>query len=379
MRLEPNDSTDQKQHSNLMTSSRCTEVEFVDTRETSSNVGEEYIVGRTEEKSKIMAKLKNSMTQRIIILPIYGIGGIGKTTFARLVYNDTNFKNYSRVWVYVSPRFDLNKISNSIISQLPKKESQIIEIEMTHKKILIVLDDLWEDNLFELKELKDLLNTYDSINTTVLVTTRSEHVAKNISTNTEAYKMKSLTDDMCWDIIKQRSGFEARNDKEHLACVGREIAVKCGGVALAAQSLGFMLHSMESRQWMEVKDSALWNESISKDSTLPNHVLASLKLSCTKMGPCLMSCFTYCAIFPKGHQIIKENLIYQWISLGFIKPTILRSSLQLGEDYIVQLLGLSFLQHLETHKASYLCTLLQLNFLLFPFNHFFKEGGEHPT
>ncbi|CAO2142422.1 unnamed protein product, partial [Urochloa humidicola] len=44
MRMEPNDATDKKQHSNLMTSSPCIEVECVDKRETSSNVGEEYIV-----------------------------------------------------------------------------------------------------------------------------------------------------------------------------------------------------------------------------------------------------------------------------------------------------------------------------------------------
>lgn len=134
--------------------------------------------------------------------------------------------------------------------------------------------------------------------------------------------------------------------------IGKEIALKCRGVALAAQSLGFMLQPMKLDQWMEVKDSEIWNEYISEDATLPNHVLASLKLSCTKMSPCLMSCFTYCAVFPKGHEIIKEDLIHQWISLSFIKPTKLLSGMQLCEKYIVQLLGLSFLQHPVSPKNS---------------------------
>ena len=52
-------------------------------------------------------------------------------------------------------RFDLYKISDSIISQLCEKENQDNERQMRHsclmeqlpgKKIMIVLDDLWEDN-----------------------------------------------------------------------------------------------------------------------------------------------------------------------------------------------------------------------------------------
>ena len=102
---------------------RFSELEFVDAREASSDVVEEIIVGRTEEKGKIIASLLEGMSEKIIILPIYGIGGIGKTTFARLIYNDPNFKCYSHVLVDVSRRFDLNKICESVISQLSGKES----------------------------------------------------------------------------------------------------------------------------------------------------------------------------------------------------------------------------------------------------------------
>jgi hypothetical protein len=197
-----------------------------------------------------MASILESMRQKIIIFPIYGIGGIGKTTFAKLIYNDTNFKYYSKVWVYVSPRFDLNKICNSIISQLSEKEFQTSERQtistcltklLSCKKVLIVLDDLWEDNPFHLEDLKAMLNLGDGINTIVLVTTRSKQIAEKTCTNLKPYKIESLTNEMCWDIIKQRSGFEARDDKDHLTCIGKEIALKCGGVALATQSLGFML------------------------------------------------------------------------------------------------------------------------------------------
>jgi hypothetical protein len=363
--------TDQHQNFNLMTCSKYDALEFVDVRETSWSVGEQLIVGRKDEKNKLMDSLLEGMTPNIIILPIYGIGGIGKTTFAKLIYDDTKFKYYSRVWVHVSPTFDWIKIGNSIISQLSETGSQANEREiiigcltkqLSGKKILIVLDDLWEDNQLRLQDLRDMLNLGDSMKAIVLVTTRSEHVAKKICTNIEQpYKIEPLTDDMCWEIIRQRSGFDARDSKEsELEDLGKEIARKCRGVALAAQSLGYM----KCDQWSQVKDSDIWNESVSKDASLPNHVLASLKLSYSFMHPHLKACFTYCAIFPKGHKIDKDELIHQWISLGFIEPTRMHSAIQLCEKYIEQLKGLSFFQHSVSPTVSYSCLLEQLIFPL---------------
>ena len=213
-------------------------------------------MGRREEKGKIITSLLESSSEKISILPIYGIGGIDKTTFARLIYNDPKFECYSKAWVHVSHRFDLNKIRVSIISQLSGKDNQANEIQVVHssltellpgKNIMIVLDDLWEDNQFQLKDLQDMLY-HDDSKIIILVTTRSESVAERISTNLQPYKILPLTNNMCWDIIKQRSGFEARDDKEKLRGIGQEIAQKCAGVALAAQSLGFTLRGMNFDQ-----------------------------------------------------------------------------------------------------------------------------------
>jgi len=374
MRTKSTDITNQHKNIILRSDPSCNELELHDALETSSDIVEEHIVGRTEEKEKAMASLLEAMSEKIIILPIHGIGGIGKTTFARLIYNDPKFNSYSKVWVHVSQRFDSNKIYMSIVLQLSRKESLANESKMIHsrlkkllrgKKILIVLDDLWEDNQFLLQELKDMLY-HDESNITILVTTRNERVAERIYTNVQPHQILPLTNDMCWDIIKQRSGFKDRNDKEQLMGIGREIAQKCGGVALAALSIGFTLQSMNFDEWMKVKDSDIWNEPVSNDLFLPNHVLASLTLSYRHMSPCLKPCFTYCATFSKGHKIVKDDLIYQWIAMDFIKPTKLLSNMELCERYIVQLLGLSFFQQPVSPKVCHFCIPIpHLNFAYF--------------
>ncbi|KAM0860324.1 hypothetical protein ACQ4PT_046633 [Festuca glaucescens] len=159
--------TDQHKMFKLTQGSNANEPKVTDIRETSS-IMETQIVGRTDDKDEILASLLESMTEDITILPIYGIGGLGKTTLAKMVYNSSQFKEYSQVWVYVSQTFDLKNIGNSIITQLSEKEkeSEYTEIQMIHKslqkllagkKILIVLDDLWEGEDFHLESLTDML------------------------------------------------------------------------------------------------------------------------------------------------------------------------------------------------------------------------------
>jgi DNA-binding XRE family transcriptional regulator len=166
----------------------------------------------------------------------------------------------------------------------------------------------------------------------VIVTTRNEDIARKVSTG-EAYMLQPLKDDTCWEIIKRASKFEQKDNKATLEQVGLDIVKKCGGVALAAQAVGYMLQSKDLSEWIEISKSDIWNMSSEDDDVLP-----SLKLSYERMAPQLRICFSYCAIFQKGHNIVENDLIHQWIALNFIiKPST-------GREYIKQLLGMSFLQ-----------------------------------
>ncbi|KAM0832608.1 hypothetical protein ACQ4PT_064783 [Festuca glaucescens] len=333
--------TDQHKMFKLTQGTNANEMKVTDIRETSS-IMETQIVGRTDDKDEILASLFESMTEDITILPIYGIRGLGKTTLAKMVYSSSQFKEYSQVWVYVSQTFDLKHIGNSIISQLSEgvKESEYTEIQMIHKslqkllagkKILIILDDLWEGEDFHLESLTDMLKVGKDSNVVVIVTTRDEGIARKIST-IRPCKLKALTDDMCWSIIKKKSAFESRGGKEHAEKTGKAIAMKCGGVALAAKSIGHTLQYIKFSEWESLRDSNIWTVSSLKD-TSSIQVIASLRLSYSIMPSYLKLCFAYCAIFPKGHKIVKEELIYQWVSLGF-------STWQLGKlKYIVHSLA----------------------------------------
>jgi hypothetical protein len=334
------------------------EQEHYDRRETAAAVYETtHILGREGEKKKIIDILSASLRKDgTMVLPIYGLGGMGKTTLAQLVYNDTQFKEYEhRTWVYVSQEFDLKKIGRSIISQISPADAgqrnlnelqmlrQRLDILLPGKKILIVLDDLWEDNALELDKLKGMLHVEKKGSMVdVLVTTRSETIAKNIGTH-EPHTLQLLKDDVCWDIIKRRCRFEHKSNKQNLEQLGLDFAKKCRGVPLAAQALGCLLNTEDLAGWLEMNQNNIWNG----EST---EVLPSLRLSYERMPPIPRLCFSYCAIFPKGHDINENDLIYRWISLDFIeKPSD-------GKKYIKQLLGMSFLQYKKLPSVSYYIT-----------------------
>ena len=129
---------------------------------------------------------------------------MGKSTLAQLVYNDAQFKEYEyRIWVYVSQDFNLNKIGSSIISQLPTQGQQNMGTQQVMKQhldkllhgktVLVVLDDLWEENMTELGKLRMMLHVKGS-KVDVIVTTRKKEIAIEVSTG-KPYNLQSLEDD----------------------------------------------------------------------------------------------------------------------------------------------------------------------------------------
>ncbi|VAI69521.1 unnamed protein product [Triticum turgidum subsp. durum] len=312
--------TEDRQNYCLPPETHTNEHQLPDIRENAGTIEEAEIIGRAKEKLEILARLSGSTTERTTFLPIWGFGGIGKTTLARSVYNDPEFKNHSRVWVYVSQIFDLKFFGKTIISQLSSINICLQKLLTEKKNILIILDDLWEKHPSQLEQLKDMLKQGEGCKVTVVVTTRDEGIANEIGT-VQPYNLPQLSDEMCWDKIRQKSKFETRDDKQRLEPIGRDIAKKCRGVALAAQSLGHMLKSRPHREWNSVKANHIWDLSTSTDASPGNEVLGSLQLSYNFMPPYLKLCFAYCAIFPKGHKMIKYDLIHQRIALGFVEAS----------------------------------------------------------
>ncbi|KAF7065760.1 hypothetical protein CFC21_071833 [Triticum aestivum] len=319
-------------------------------------IEEPIIVGRDKQIQRIMESIP-VQTGHCTIVHIYGQDGSGKTTLARMVFNHTRFKDYSRVWIQCSGNFRLHEMGKAIISRVSGEEingDSNDDMEYVRKrldqlldngiKVLVVLDDIhlsWGDS----EELTDLLRERNNLSEVIVVTTGRGQLYFDSLTDEMVWSIydirvfqscSALSDDMCWTIIKQRSHFEGRSfDKQAMEQVGAEIAKRCQGSPLAAAVLGGVLLYKDATGWAEILNSDIWAY---------NHIGEPfLMLAYTSMPPSLRLCLAYCAMIQYGHTIGKDDLIYQWTSLGLLESDKF-SMIQLREQYIGMLLDMSLLQ-----------------------------------
>ncbi|XP_045827553.1 putative disease resistance protein RGA3 isoform X2 [Trifolium pratense] len=308
-------------------------VEVAEWRQTSSIIAEPKVYGREDDKEKIVEFLLNQErdSNSLSVYPIFGLGGVGKTTLAQLVYNDqrvstTNF--HTKIWVCVSEAFSVKRILCSIIESIKNEKCDAFDLDVIQRKVqellqgkryLLVLDDVWNKNeelefgLSQEKwnQLKSVLSN-GSKGSSCLVSTRDEVVASIMGT-CQAHHLSGLSENECWLLLKQYAFGDDIEEQVELVEIGKDIAKKCGGLPLAAQALGGLMCSRSGeKEWLEIKESRLW------DSSSDNYILPALRLSYSYLTPTLKQCFTFCAIFPKDTEILKEELIHLWMAHGFI-------------------------------------------------------------
>ncbi|XP_020086771.1 putative disease resistance protein RGA3 [Ananas comosus] len=327
----------------------CCRQENVGREETSSFVIESEFYGRDEDKKKIIKFLVDTSGGDLGIIAIVGMGGLGKTTLAQIVYNDQQISDHfeKRIWVCVSDDFDHKRLVRSIIEHTTGKACDLTSMaamqsklkqELEKKRFLLVLDDVWNEN-YEKWDIFRTLLTIGATASKVIVTTRSVKIASLMAT-VDPHFLKTLSEDDCWLLFERRAfGIGASVKTANLVTIGKEIVKKCGGVPLAAKVLGSLMRSKRREsEWLAVRDNESWKLE-------ENGILPALRLSYNHLPSHLKQCFAYCSIFPKDTVIIAKDLIQLWIAEGFVRS--LTESVELedvGYQYIEELLSKSLFE-----------------------------------
>ncbi|XP_026382958.1 putative disease resistance protein RGA4 [Papaver somniferum] len=350
------------------TSIACAESSEQRSRHTTSFSTEPEIVGRQNDKNNILdiliketpssSTLSDRNLEKVSVISIVGMGGLGKTTLAQLVYQDELVKRQFdlKMWVHVSESFDLENLLTKIMESAIQTKFDtgsnldvlVIKArkQLDETKYLLVLDDLWEENPESWDRLKSVLQV-GAQGSKILITTRKDQVASIVRDIIPPYILQQLPDDACWSMIQQKAFYPGgASDTKEMRNIGKEIAKKCCGLPLAVKFLGGLLHSKNKESdWISISSDNTWSAPESQNKILP-----VLKLSYNNLPSHLKQCFSFCAIFPKNWEIRKETLIRMWMAEGFIKPSKVENKRlieDIGNEYFEILVWSSFFHKLK--------------------------------
>ncbi|KAF3639655.1 putative oxidation resistance protein 1-like isoform X1 [Capsicum annuum] len=303
-------------------------VQFNLDRETYSFVPEGEVIGRNDDKKKIVDFLLDSkVEENVVVISIVGLGGLGKTTLAQCVFNDEMVKE----------NFEKNIVVQNELRRM-----------LDGKKYLLVLDDVWNEDPLKWPRLKNML-IGGAKGSKIFLTTHSDMVAE-VSGSAHQHKLRDLSEEEAWILFEKMAfGCNKESENSNLVEIGKEIVRKCGGVPLAIRSVGSLLRLKRTEdEWIYFK-----NKDLSSITRGGNDEMVILRLSYNHLPQHLKICFAYCSLYPKDFKIGRFDLITMWNAQGFIQATTSNTDNveDVANSYFMDLLRRSLFQETEEHES----------------------------
>nr|UBY06873.1 NBS-LRR disease resistance protein [Dasypyrum villosum] len=336
------------------------------------DVGELVGIDRTrDELIKTLICEEGSSKEQLKTISIVGVGGLGKTTLAKAVYEKIKAQFDCVAFVPVGQNPDIKKIFKDLLYGLDNEKfsdihnttrdenllTKQISDFLVDKRYLIVIDDIWKGEVW--RSLNCALYK-NKLHSRVITTTRNVSVSKACLSSRDdmIHKMKPLSDEDSQILFFRRIFQSEEKCPEDLQAVSREILKKCGGVPLAIITIASLLVSNQrikhKEEWMHVHNSmgrGVTQGDIVKDM---NKILS---LSYYDLPPHLKPCLLYLSIFPEDYEIQREWLIWRWLAEGFIQRDKKETSLfEIGESYFNELMNRSLIQPAEINDEGTVVT-----------------------
>ncbi|KAL2243757.1 putative late blight resistance protein homolog R1B-16 [Sesamum indicum] len=303
------------------------------------------MVGSDELLLQIVDALTRDESDRRI-LPIVGMGGIGKTTLAQNAFKHRLivYRFDICIWFTISQQYSVREVLLKYLINAKKIEASAVdELDLAElgdcfykllfgKRYLIVLDDLWSIKAWEDFKIFFPVNSNGS---RILVTTRLLDVARPLGFHSRYFTMTFLDNDKSWDLLCEKAFARKSCPYPELEEIGRNIARYCCGLPLAIVVIGGLLaKSNHTREYWEFVEKNVTSFVNSGDD---DHCLKILSLSYHSLPIYLKPCFLYMRVFPEDDRIEASKLIKLWIGEGFLKPIGGKSLKEAAKEYLKDL------------------------------------------
>ncbi|KAL9460076.1 hypothetical protein AB3S75_003301 [Citrus x aurantiifolia] len=258
---------------------------------------------------------------------VWGMGGIGKTTIMKVIYNklqkESNKFNVV-IWVTVSQPLDLNKLQNDIAIELnqnlPANENterrarMLLRMLEAKKRFVLILDDMWE--AFGLEEI-GIPEPSEENGCKLVVTTRSVGICRSMGC--KEVRVQPLSNEEALNLFLDKVGSRTLQIPTLNKKMMNSVVEECAGLPLAIVTIaGCMRGVDEIHEWRNVLNELRGR--LRSRNGVNADVLGRLEFSYHRLkDEKLQQCFLYCALYPEDFAIPKDELIDHWIAEGFIE------------------------------------------------------------
>ncbi|KAK4394730.1 Disease resistance protein RPP13 [Sesamum angolense] len=185
------------------------------------------MVGFDQHLLRVMDELTKGESN-LHILPIVGMGGIGKTTLAQNAFDHPYIVNYFdvRIWFTISQEYNVQEILLGLLNNKMDQWSSktIAELgERLYKKLfgrkyLIVMDDVWS-----IKAWNDLNRFFPNNRngSRIIMTTRLKDLVGSLG-RLQPYLMNFLDEDKSWNLLCERIFGEEGCPNSELERIGKD-------------------------------------------------------------------------------------------------------------------------------------------------------------
>ncbi|XP_031113788.1 disease resistance protein RPP13-like [Ipomoea triloba] len=281
----------------------------------------EIMVGKQDEFESIKEMLIQHPSKQLEIVSIKGMGGIGKTTLAKKIYENPSITSHfdKRTWTVASQHYSQRQMLLDLLGSkddADKRSEEELALRLyqsfKHQIYLVVMDDVWS------VEAWDALKTCfpdDGYGSRVLLTTRSGEVANHTCTQNDfSHQMQLLEQSESWKLFSEKA---CKSRGAEFETIGRPIVEKCKGLPLAIIVVAGLFSKLITLDESKNTANAL---SSSSATTLDDEECSRiLALSYNHLPHNLKACFLYLGVFPEDHEINSNHLARLWHAEGLVK------------------------------------------------------------
>ncbi|XP_054781600.1 disease resistance protein RPV1-like isoform X2 [Prosopis cineraria] len=222
----------------------------------------DHPVGVDSRLQDLIKASESHSSNDVLLLGIWGMGGIGKTTIAKSIYNEIGrtfesrsfLSNIREVWERDNGPINLQQQLLLEICKTTKMEIFSIDFgkvklkeSLCHKRALVVLDDVNKD-----EQLNALFGSREwfAPGSRVIVTTRDKHLLNVLKVN-HVYEMEKMDLSESIELFSWHA-FKQPSPRKGFIELSRNVVAYSGGLPLALQILGSYLCDREVREWKSV-------------------------------------------------------------------------------------------------------------------------------